>query len=328
MKRVSIKDVASKAGVSITTVSHSLSGGGKIKQETRDRVIEIARQMNYIPDWNGRNLKSVATRTIGLFTKSIRGYYGQLADAMSEQCKAEGYELNIFVTDDEQMMLSSLISHRVDGAVILHSGFSDRSVESLIQAEVPVVFLDREIQGKTVSNVLFDSYATGQMAAKYLSQLGHARIMFVDGQDTYDGIMRRRGFMEYMETMGTPVPEEYQINGWFDREVANKAMKEFLEKGLPMPDAIFATNDDSAFGCIKALLRAGYKVPEDVSVMGVDDIELSRWYSPSLTTIQTHIDEQGERAAKEIIRLVKGHTGNSIKILGEIIERKSCRKDI
>lgn len=326
MKRVSIKDVAKEAGVSITTVSHSLSGGGKIKQETRDRVVEIAKKMNYIPDWNGRNLKSVATKTIGLFVQSIRGYYGQLADAMSEQCKEEGYELSIFVTDDEQFMLGCLISHRVDGAVILHSGFSEDSANALLTAEVPVLFLDRELQGKTVSNVLFDSYATGQMAAKYLCQLGHKRIMFVEGQDTYDGIMRRRGFMEYMETVGNPVPEEYQINGWFDREVANKAMKEFLDKELPLPEAIFASNDDSAFGCIKALLGAGYNVPEDVSIMGVDDIELSRWYAPSLTTIQTHIDEQGERAAREIIRLVNGHAGRSIRIHGDIIERKSCRK--
>ncbi|MBQ7359253.1 MAG: LacI family DNA-binding transcriptional regulator [Lachnospiraceae bacterium] len=326
MKRVSIKDVAKEAGVSITTVSHSLSGRGVIKQETRDRVIEIAKRMNYIPDWNGRNLKAVATRTIGLFTKSIRGYYGQLADAMSEECKVHGYELDIFVTDDEQMMLSSLISHRVDGAVILHSGLTDQSVEMLIRAEVPVLFLDREIQGKTVSSVLFDSYATGQMAAKYLHQLGHRRILFVEGQDTYDGIMRRRGFMEYMKTIGEPIPEEYQIDGWFDRGVANKAMKEFLSKGLPLPDAIFATNDDSAFGCIKALLGAGYKVPEDVSVMGVDDIELSRWYAPSLTTIRTHIDQQGQRAAKEVIRLVNGHSGTSIRIQGDIVERKSCRQ--
>ena len=129
MKRTTIKDVAAKAGVSITTVSHALSGGGALSQETRERVVKIAKEMNYIPDWKGRNLKAVETRVIGLFTSSIRGYYGVLADAMYLVCKQHGYELDIILAPDEDMLMCGLMGQRVDGAVILREGLSEDFLE-------------------------------------------------------------------------------------------------------------------------------------------------------------------------------------------------------
>lgn len=325
MKRTTIKDVAKKAGVSITTVSHALSGGGVVKQETRDRIREIAREMNYMPDWRGRNLKSEETKVIGLFVEYIRGFYGQLADAMYEKCRNAGYELDVIIAADGDMIMDNLLSRRVDGAIILHDRFDDQHAEILMNAEIPTVFLDREMVGPQVSSVLFDSYQTGYMAAEHLYGLGHRKILIVEGKYTYDGIERRRGFVDYLAQKGVTVEPEYQIYGGFDRTQAYQATERFLTSGRPMPTAVFAANDDSAIGCMLALMAAGYAVPGEVSVMGCDNIELSQWYVPSLTTIDTGISTQGVTAATEIVSLIQGERdGRLLKAPGRLVERDSC----
>ncbi len=328
MKRVTIKDVAREAGVSITTVSHALSGQGVLKQETRDRIVELAKSMQYIPDWNGQNLKSARTGLLGFFTSSISGYYGVLVDAMYGECKARGYGMEIFIFDDGENLLKLLMGKRVDGAVILHSGLIEEQERHLQDMEFPVVYLDRESRGIHTSSVLFDSYESGRMAAEYLYALGHRRILVLKGVDfTYDGRMRQIGFEDFMREKNRPLGQEYILNCRFDRRIAYRETKAFLQKGLPLPDAVFASNDDSAFGCITALREEGHSVPEDISVLGCDDVELSQWYAPALTTIRTHIREQGILAMQELAGLVQGTKEGEIhRIAGEIIERCSCRR--
>ena len=327
MRRVTIKDVAREAGVSITTVSHALSGQGALKKETRDRVTEIAKRMQYIPDWSGQNLKSVETGMLGFFTSSISGFYGVLVDAMYRECHAQGYEMEIFIIESGDRMLQTLMGKRVDGAVILHSGMKEDQEKVLKDMEFPVVYLDREIKDPCASSVLFDSYQSGRMAAEYLYSLGHRRILTVRGVDwTYDGDRRLAGFEDYMREKECPIEKDYVVKGLFDRWTAYREVKAFLQKELPLPDAVFAANDDSAFGCIKALREAGYSVPEDISVLGCDDVELSQWFVPALTTIRTHITEQGSVAMKELVSLLKGESEGRIhRIAGELIERNSCR---
>ena len=328
MKRITIKDVAKEAGVSITTVSHALSGQGVLKQETRDRVAQIAKRMQYIPDWSGQNLKSAETGMLGFFTSSISGFYGVLMEAMHHECGLHGYEMEIFIIESGERLLQLLMGKRVDGAVVLHSGLKEEQERFLYDMEFPVVYLDREIRERHTSSVLFDSYQAGRMAAEYLYALGHRRILTLRGVDwTYDGLQRQTGFEDYMRGKNCPVEQEYNISALFNRFVAYDEIKAFLKKGLPLPDAVFAGNDDSAFGCIKALMEAGYSVPEDISVLGCDDIELSQWYTPALTTIRTHITEQGGLAIRELTELLSGKKEGRIhRIKGELIERSSCRR--
>ena len=325
MKRVTIKDVAREAGVSIAAVSFALSGGGKLSQETRNRVIETAARMQYIPDRIGRNLKISKTGIIGLGIVSVHGYYGQLADAICEECRRNGYELEIFMAEDGDFLLQSILGQRVDGAIILHSGFTEQNEKALIDSEVPAVFLDREIEQSRVSSVLLDSYMAGRIAAEYLFSKGHRKILFVRGADNYDGNQRQKGFEDFMRNHGL-WQQDYYINGFFQQYVAYSEVLKFLDKGFQVPDAIFATNDNSAFGCIAALANAGYSVPGDISVIGCDDIEMSGWYAPALTTVRTNISEQGVTAAKEILRLVRGEGKGKInKIAAQIVERATCK---
>lgn len=324
MKRTTIKDVARQAGVSITTVSHALSGGGAVKPETRDRVRVLAKQMNYMPNWSGQNLKSVKTGAIGLYVEYIRGFYGQLADFMYGKCQELGYELDVIIASDGKTVLNNLLSGRVDGAIILHDRFSRQDVEVLMNAELPAVFLDREIAGPQVSSILFDSYQTGQLVAEYLYGLGHREFLLVDGKNTYDGIERKRGFGDYLEKRGVLTAESYHIYGGFDRDEAYRATRQFLAKGIPLPTAVFAANDDSAIGCMLALKEAGLGVPCPISVVGCDNIELGQWYMPSLTTVDIGLADQGKAAVAEVVSLIKGeHSGGIAKTAGQLVERAS-----
>lgn len=328
MKRITIKDVAREAGVSITTVSHALSGQGVLKQETRDRVTAIAKKMQYIPDWSGQNLKSSETGMLGFFTYSIAGLYGVLVDAMYQECHTYGYEMEIFIIESGERMLQMLMGKRVDGAVLLHSELKEEQEKFLHDMEFPAVYLDREIKDKYASSVLFDSYESGRMAAEYLYSLGHRRILTVRGVDwTYDGDQRLKGFEDFMREKGYPIDSDYVVEGLFSQGVSYRETKRFLQKALPLPDAVFAANDDSAIGCIKALREAGYSVPDDISIVGCDDIELSKWFVPALTTIHTHVTRQGRLAMEELVHLVKGEKEGEIhRIAGELIERSSCRR--
>ncbi len=327
MKRTTIKDVAQQAGVSITTVSHALSGGGVVKQETRERIQMLAREMNYIPNWNGRNLKSGDTNIIGFFIQYIRGFYGQIADAMYETLKELGYELDIIIVDDGNAILNNLMSHRVDGAIILHENFREDEVQALISTGLPAVFLEREMARSRISSVLFDSYATGYEAAEYLYSLGHRKMMLIEGKNIYDGLERSRGFQDCLREKGITIEPAYRLFGDFNREEGFRQMEKFIKSGLPMPTAIFAENDDSAFGCMTALTNAGYSIPEDVSVLGCDNVELAEWWVPALTSMDTMISEQGKKAAEEIVALVKGEKeGSILKTPSKLISRASCAR--
>lgn len=246
---------------------------------------------------------------------------------MASVCQEAGYEVDVMIAEDGSAVLDNLLSHRVDGAVILHHDFSDADAQVLCNSELPTVYLDRAMVGPKVSSVLFDSYETGYMAAEHLYNMGHRKMMLAEGQNTYDGIERGRGFRAFLEEKGIPLPADYVIYGGFDRHEAECAMKRFVESGLPMPSAVFAANDDSAFGCIQALATAGYEVPKDVSIIGCDNIEVSKWYVPALTTLDTGIYNQGVTAARELLNLLRGESAGSLtKLPSKLIERNSCTR--
>ena len=328
MKTVTIKDVAREAGGSPSTVSLVLSDKGNISDDTRARIKALVKEMNYIPDWSGKMLKAGKTGVVALYVYSIRGYYSQLADAICVELHKYGYELDIIVADKRETIMSGLLGKRNDGAILLHHAVSDKDAELLIENEIPVVFLDRRVRGEKASSVLLESYETGRMSAEYLYSMGHRSFMFVTGTDTFDANERFLGFTEFMKEKGIVLDKEYCIEGAFDRYIAHHSMLEFLNKGLELPDAIFACNDDSAYGCMKALYEKGFHVPDDISVLGCDDIELSRWFTPSLATVSTDINGQGVAAVRELMHLIEGDPSKIVTIPGKLVERASCVRKI
>lgn len=325
-RKVTIKDVAREAGVSISTVSNAINGVDVLNPDTKQHILEVADRLHYVPNLNGKNLKSQATKTIGLFITSIKGpYYGVLADSIYQSCKEQGYMLNIFISDKSDNVMANILGRQVDGAIILNEYVGEAEAKLLIESEIPIVFIDREQKGKYASSVVFDSYYEGGLAAKYLLELGHTSFGYMRGvEHNFDNTERLRGFTDVLKKAGIILHNDYILRGEFERDTAYNSIKDFLELGKPLPDAIFAANDVSAIGTIEALIEEGIKVPEQVSVIGCDDIETAKLVKPSVTTIRTSFDKQGSLAVNHLVSLIKGEEEGIIDILhGRIIPRES-----
>lgn len=329
MGKVTIKDIAREAGVSISTVSNALNGVNVLRPETKEHILEVADRLHYVPNLNGKNLKSKATKVIGLFVTSLKGpYFATLADIMFWECKRYGYELNIFVTWEEKSAMTSILGKRVDGCVVLAETVDESGAERIKELEVPTVFLDRNLAADKISSVLFDSYKDGSSVAEFLLVRNKKRVAVIQGaMNNYDAIERFRGFSDRMARDGIVLDPQYILEGGFEREWSCDTVRGFLKKGLPLPEAFFATNDLSAIGCMDALLEAGYKIPGDTMVIGVDDIELCEWYSPKLTTVKTGYEKQASVAITKLVKMINGEeTGEIIKLKGHLIERESTAR--
>lgn len=325
-QKVTIKDVAREAGVSISTVSNALNGVDVLRPKTKQHILDVAERLNYVPNLNGRNLKSQSTKVIGLFLTSIRGtYYNILADAVYQECKKYGYELNIFVSERADNMMANILGKRMDGAIILNKDIREKEIILLQKTQPPIVFLDRELQGERMTSVIFDSYHEGEMVARYLLSIGHHTFAYINGaSDNYDNMKRLQGFQAALIQAGIQFDEVDMIEGEFEKEVAYESMKQFVQSGKPLPEAVFAANDLSAIGAIKALIDSGIEVPEQVSVVGCDDIEIASLVRPSLTTMRTSFEKQGTLAVQHLIALISGEEKGCIDVLqGRIISRES-----
>lgn len=331
-QKVTIKDVAREAGVSISTVSNALNGVDVLRPETKQHILDVAEQLNYVPNLNGRNLKSQSTKVIGLFLTSIRGtYYNILADVVYQECKKYGYELNIFVSERADNMMANILGKRVDGAIILNKDIREKETILFQKTQTPIIFLDRELQGERMTSVIFDSYHEGEMVAQYLLSLGHRTFVYINGAcDNYDNMQRLQGFQAALMRAGIHLSEADIIEGKFEKAAAYESMKQFVQSGRPLPEAVFAANDLSAIGAVKALIDSGVEVPRQVSVVGCDDIEIASLVRPTLTTMRTSFEKQGILAVQHLTALISGVEKGCIDVLqGRIISREStCTRKI
>lgn len=283
--------------------------------------------MNYIPNLNGKNLKSSATKVLGLFITSMKGpYFGVLTDSIYQECEKNGYELHVFLTKDEKNALSNILGRRVDGAIISNEWITENHLSTLEKAKTPIVFLDREKESKSISSVVFDSYKGGQTVARYLINLGHKKIGYIQGYaNLYDDLERFKGFKDTLKEYELEFYEEHLLVGYFEEEASYREVKAFIKSGKALPDAFFAANDLSAIGCIKALKSEGIRVPEDVSVIGFDDIEICEFFNPPITTVHNPIERQGVLAVKGLLEIIQEkEEGRIHKLEGSLVMRESC----
>ena len=327
MRKVTIKDVAREAGVSIATVSNALNNVDVVQEKTRNHILEVAQRLHYVPNMNGKRLRGSESHIVGLFLTTLAGnYYGNLADWIYQGCRKQGYDIQVFTAPGVDYIVEKLQGGNIDGA-ILHCGQMTSEEKRRITATgLPVVFLDNEEVGPTTSSVVFQSYEQGRMVAEYLYGLGHRTVMFIEGSaSSFHSHQRQAGFFEAAAELGMVIPPECILMGDFHRVTALRAMRQYLQSGHPLPDAIFAANDHSAIGCMEALKACDVRIPEDVSIIGCDDIELCSMVSPALTTVRTNLTRLGELAASEILRLMNHEPGQLVTIPGNLIVRQSCR---
>ena len=328
---VTIKDVAKEAGVAISTVSNVLNEVDVVSQETRTKVLDAVAKLKYVPNINAKLLKSNKKNTIGLFLPSIQGdFYRMLMQSIHIHCKLNGYLLNIYISNENtsEKIYSMIISSGVEGAIVLNERLHDEYVGRIAETKLPIVFIDREFSGDRMSSVMIDNVEGATLALEYLIKQGHRRIGYIHGIDNLDDEARFAAYKEVMKKYSLPIDEQIILRGYFEEAVAYSEMRILLLKGIELPDAFFCANDDMAMGSIRALVEAGFHVPDQVSVIGFDDILMSSYHIPPLTTIHSPVTELGTMATNELIRLIvaeEGSIGEIAKLSPSLVLRDTCK---
>lgn len=307
----SIKDVARLAGVSISTVSRVINGRGKTSKETREKVWRAVEALQYRPNLLARGLRSQKTRLLGLLVPDIDSpFFARLAKHIEEAAYQKGYNLILCnVGEDpkkERDYLEVLIQRQVEG--IIFPRVSDESLLFRIPqlAKVPYVILDRTLEKEEAPTVKLDNVAAGMLAATHLLKLGHRKFACITGPLKIN-VSRERleGFLEALTQSGIPPEDVFVVEGDFKIDGGRKGMEKVLSHLSP-PFALFCMNDMMAFGAIQVAKERNWHIPEDISVVGLDNNPLCEVFSPPLTTVAQPFDQIARSGIALLCKLIEG----------------------
>lgn len=306
---VTIKDIARIANVSHTTVSRALNDSPFINEETKKKILEIAKQLNYIPNFSAKSLVLKKSYNIGLFFSTIsRGtsssFFHKTVIGVNSVIK-DKYNLLVKGIDDYSDF-SSLDRKKFDGIIIMSQRDSDDEfIYKVIEKEIPVVILNREANVDTVINILSAEKMGAYSAIKYLIENGHKNIAIIEGTEGFkSSVNRKDGYLQALEENRIEIKREYMVNGNYDTESGYEGMKKLLNL-MDVPTAVFCSNDDMAVGAIKAIQESGLKVPDDISVIGFDDSDFCRYVTPALTTIKKPIKDVSIKGAEKLMDILE-----------------------
>lgn len=318
-----IKDVALRAGVSVTTVSHVVNDTRHVSAKGRERVEEAIRELGYVPNAMARSLKSNTTSTLGmLIPNSSNPYFAEIVRIVEDRCFGAGYTLVLCNTDDEprrqSVYLQVLAERRIDGLIVVSTGAGDDDslVTQLHGLRIPTVLVDREIADPACDLVETAHMQGGLLAVRHLLSLGHKRIACIGGPV---GVMpseqRIEGWrMALAETGATPNADALLWRGGFTSQGGYEAMHAIL-RTEEAPSAVFVCNDLMAIGALRAAHESGVRVPDELSIVGFDDIELSAYTSPPLTTVAQPKERIGALAVDMLLERVGGKRRDARKVV-------------
>jgi LacI family transcriptional regulator len=306
---VTIKDIALHAGVSITTVSHVVNGTRFVSETARVRVNDAITELKYVPSALARSLKNNRTHTIGMMIPNCSNpFFAELIRGIEDTCFAADFNVILCNSDDDankqRKYIRVLTEKQVDGLIIFSSGGDTELSQLLREIEMPRILLDREVEQVNADLVEVDHEAGAWIATRHLIDLGHKRIACITGPlDLAPARQRLNGYRRAIAEAGLPVTPMWEIDGGFTSEMGYSAMQRLLVLSQK-PSAVFASNDLMAIGAICAGTAHGLRVPEDISVVGFDDIALAAYSSPPLTTVVQPKHQLGAMAASFLIERI------------------------
>lgn len=333
-KKVTIKDIADKLGISVSTVSFVLNDKGEISQPTRDKIKEAAFNMGYRPDYLARSLVTGKSHTIGVIIPDISNQF--FAETVRHiQTGLSGYGYDIILCNSEEKTKNDikyidwLASRRVDGLILTLSAQSMEKTnhafikDALENAKIPYMFLDRYYKSEAPI-VSIDNVDSGYTVTKYLLSEGHKNIGVITGPLSLNSSYNRlEGFLKAMREANVTVSENNIVNLAYDMESGKTGAEKLIKKGVT---AIFAFNDLQAYGALEYCNENGLKIPEDVSLVGFDDIFYSSILETKLTTVRQPIRELANETCKTIINLLEGkECKKEVKLKTELIIRDSVK---
>lgn len=320
-KQATLIDIAATVGVAPMTVSRVVSGNGYVSEKTRQKVLQAVKEMNYRRNGVARNLKRQRTETIGLVIGDISNPYStELANAVRETLSVQGFNLFICISEhsakEDIIAFESLVNHSVDGLIVATRSnvAGDEHLREIVDSQVPVVVIGRDFQHEIVDYVSADNLHGGFEATQHLIDLGHERIGFIGASLSAGSSLKRlQGYLNALEAHGIPVDERLitgrkeavsGVPGYSTEKMGYEGMKRLLS--LPnRPTAIFARNDFTAIGAMTAIKEAGLKIPQDIAIVGFDDIPLAIHTSPTLTTVRQPMRLQGQLAAEMLLQRIE-----------------------
>ena len=330
-----IKDVAKMAGVSTTTVSHVINKTRFVAKETEEAVMQAIKSLKYSPSAVARSLKVNTTKSIGMIvTTSESPYFAEIIHAVEDHCYRQGYSLFLCNTQNDPEKIKNhvemLTKKRVDGLLVMCSEYTQHSLDVLSSfSSVPMVVMDWG--PNTDTDIIEDnSFTGGYLATKHLIDCGHKEIGLIAGElDKTTARTRYEGFVKAMNETNLPIHENWIMEGFFEPEDGYECMNKILAQDS-LPTAVFCCNDVMALGAISAITEKGLRVPDDISIIGYDNIHSSRFYAPPLTTIHQSKSRLGAQAVNLLFERIankdnNNHEKHRIAIHPELVIRKSVR---
>lgn len=329
-----IKDVARLAGVSTTTVSHVINKTRFVAEGTQEKVMKAVDELNYAPSAVARSLKCNTTRTIGmLVTQSTNLFFSEVIDGVESYCYRQGYTLILCNTggiyEKQRDYIRMLAEKRVDGILVMCSDLTDELNEMLDRhKDIPKVIMDWGPENPQVDKIIDNSEEGGYLATKYLIEHGHTQIACLSGHFEKLACKERiDGFKRAMNEAKLTVNEDWILEGNFECDTAVLAADKIIAMDKK-PTAVFCFNDTMALGLISRLQQQGLKVPDDISVIGYDNIELAEYFSPPLTTVHQPKRRVGKNAFEILMARIKNKQNERrvFEMHPEIVTRQSVKK--
>ncbi|KKI91919.1 LacI family transcriptional regulator [Bacillus sp. SA1-12] len=326
---VTIKDIAKLANVSHTTVSRALNNSPLIKEKTKRKIIEIANQLNYSPDVHARSLVLQRSYTIGLFLTSLTE--GTTSSFLAETIRGvhtvidENYNLFIRGIQDFEHF-SAITRKRFDGIILMSQSDIDNSfIYHVLEQKIPLVVLNRQVDDPSIVNILSNDREGAYEAVRFFIMNGHRKIAIIEGTPKFrSSLERKEGYLNALIDHQLPIFQEYMVKGNYDMVSGYESMKKLLCIENP-PTAVFCSNDDMAIGAMKAINEADLTVPTDISIIGFDDIGISEYTTPALTTVKRPIEKISMVGAKKLLHLMDRaeETAEPIFLTTQLVNRQS-----
>jgi LacI family transcriptional regulator len=325
LKPATIRDVAERADVSVASVSRVLNGAGPVTEATRQRVLAAVEALQYVPHSGARSLSTSKTNTVGVILPDLYGeFFSELIRGMDVAARALGYHLIVSSSHDDADEASSAIRSmrgRVDGLIVLSPHLGAANLASGLAGRMPVLLMNGGAAEAGRPSIVVDNHGGAVAAVEHLIAIGRRRIAHIAGPaGNLEAEARLAGYLEAMARAALPT---MVVDGTFTKASGQEAGAKLAGRA-DRPDAVFAANDNMAVGALLAFQDAGLRVPEDVAMVGFDDIPLAGLVRPALTTLRINIAETGRNALERLVRLIGSSADTACEVVQpELVVRAS-----
>ncbi|MFE8702442.1 LacI family DNA-binding transcriptional regulator [Cytobacillus sp. FJAT-54145] len=331
-----IKDIAKVAGVSVTTVSRALNGYSDVNEATRKKIMDVAKELNYSPNTLARSLVMNKSKTIGLLVSGLNegavkdNFTFEVLSGVNQYVSDSDYDLILFSTNStkqrEKTYSQLCKERRVDGAIIQGIRTDDPYLQEVVESNIPCVLIDIPIETETVGYVTTNNRQGAQKAVDHLIRLGHQNIAMINGHEfAVVSQERLKGYQDALKVANIEFNPDWVVNGDFNEEAAEKVALKLIESN-PEISAIFCASDLMALGVMKVARRLNIRIPEQLSIVGYDDILLASYVSPPLTTVAQNKFQMGYEAAKMLIHTLEGKDEPHVKTLDTDLKIRETTK--